>query len=550
MKNTLYYGDNLEVLRKYIRDETVDLCYIDPPFNSKRNYNQIYNNVGSEDRAQAQAFVDTWIWDEEANDGFQQILSNHEGRFTSQTIDLIKGLRQVLGQGSLFAYIISMALRATEIQRVLKPTGSFYLHCDPTASHYLKIVLDAVFVPAGGDYRNEIIWKRKPGRGETQNAAIRFGVSHDIIFFYVKTKSSPFKRQFTESNANYIATKFTNKDEDGRLYQLTAIVSPSLRPNLIYEYKGYSPPDNGWSVSRERMERMEKEDRLYFPKDKSKRIRRKMYLDEMQGETVDDLWSDISVINSQAAERLGYPTQKPEALMERIIEASSNEGDVILDAYCGCGTTIAVAQRLKRDWIGIDITYQSIALILRRLEATFGKDVLDKISLNGIPRDMDSARALALKKDDRVRKEFEKWALLTYSLNRAIINDKKGADGGVDGVAYFQTGSSDNAKIVFQVKSGKVGRGDIAKLNSDRQREGAEMGIFITLQEPTGPMKAEAKAVGAYHHELMGRSYETIQIVTVEEIVERNKRLDIPMSLEVVRKAKAKASSSQMSLDI
>jgi site-specific DNA-methyltransferase (adenine-specific) len=233
-------------------------------------------------------------------------------------------------------------------------------------------------------------------------------------------------------------------------------------------------------------------------------------------------------------------------LLERIIQASSNEGDVVLDAYCGCGTTIAVAQRFKRNWIGMDITYQSIALILRRLEKTFGTDVLKEITLNGIPRDMDSARALALKKDDRVRKEFEKWALLTYSSNRAIINDKKGADGGIDGVAYFQTGSSDNAKIVFQVKSGNVGRGDIAKLNSDRQREGAEMGIFITLQDPTGPMNAEARAVGVYNHPLMGRNYDTIQIVTIKEIVEQNKRLDIAMNVEVVKAAKRKVDDSQM----
>jgi site-specific DNA-methyltransferase (adenine-specific) len=549
MKNTLYYGDNLEVLRKYIKDETVDLCYIDPPFNSKRNYNQIYNNVGSEDRALAQAFVDTWVWDEEANDGFQQILSNYEGRFTSQTIDLLKGLRPVLGQGSLLAYLVSMTLRATEIQRILKPTGSFYLHCDPTASHYLKIVLDSVFVPQQGIFQNEIIWRRTSTKNDHQQGATNWARIHDVILLYQKNiGQATFKPPFASYSEQYIKSKYPHTDEQGRKYGLWDVTAPGSgsRGHPQYEFMGVV---RFWRYNKEKMDALLAEGRIIQPRPGGV-PRFKRYLDEMQGIAIGDVWEDIPPINSQAAERLGYPTQKPEALLERIIEASSNEGDVILDAYCGCGTTIAVAQRLKRNWIGMDITYQSIALILRRLEETFGTDVLQEITLNGIPRDMDSARALALKKDDRVRKEFEKWALLTYSLNRAIINDKKGADGGVDGVAYFQTGSSDNAKIVFQVKSGKVGRGDIAKLNSDRQREGAEMGIFITLQDPTGPMKTEAKAVGVYNHELMGRSYDVIQIVTVEEIVEQNKRLQIPMSLEVVKKAKAKVSSSQMTFDI
>jgi len=265
----------------------------------------------------------------------------------------------------------------------------------------------------------------------------------------------------------------------------------------------------------------------------------KIYLDETKGTPITSNWTDIERITNTAAQRLGYPTQKPEALLERIITASSNPGDVVLDAYCGCGTTIAVAENLNRKWIGMDITYQSISLILRRLEAQFGKVALESVTLNGIPRDMASAVALANKKDDRVRKEFEKWAILTYSNNRAIINQKKGADAGVDGVAYFQTGYEDNAKIIFQVKSGGVGRGDIAKLHSDMLREGAAMAVFLTLEPPTGPMKAEAKGVGTYYHDLMGRNYDKIQIVTVQEIVEEGKRLEIPMSLEVLKKAQA-----------
>ncbi len=250
---------------------------------------------------------------------------------------------------------------------------------------------------------------------------------------------------------------------------------------------------------------------------------------------MDDVW-DISRV--PPIKQL-YPTQKPDALLDRIIRSSTNVGDVVLDAYCGCGTTITVAESLERKWIGIDITYQSISLILRRLEKDHGKEILDKISLNGIPQDMASAQALALKKDDRVRKEFEKWAVLTYSKNRALINDKKGGDKGIDGTAFFLTGASDNAKIVFQVKSGNVGRGDISKFNNDRLREMAELGVFLTLQSPTTGMKTEATEAGFYEHKLMSRNYPHIEIVTIAEVVEQHKRLDIPMSLEVLKEASA-----------
>jgi site-specific DNA-methyltransferase (adenine-specific) len=260
-----------------------------------------------------------------------------------------------------------------------------------------------------------------------------------------------------------------------------------------------------------------------------------------------DVWP-IPVINSQAKERLGYPTQKPEALLEKIITASSNPGGVVLDAYGGCGTTVSVAQRLGRKWIGIDITYQSVSLILRRLEDQFGKAALENITLDGVPRDMESAYALANKKDDRVRKEFEKWAVLTYTNNHAIINEKKGADAGIDGIAYFKTGATENAKLVLQVKSGGVGRGDIAKLRGDMAREEAEMAILITLEPATAPMRAEAKAAGIYYNPTMQKNYDRIQIVTIKEMIEENLRLELPMNIEVLKKAQAAASDKQINL--
>ena len=496
-KNALYYGDNLDVLRRKIKDETVDLCYIDPPFNSKRNYNQIYTNVGSEDRAQAQAFIDTWVWDDYAIAGFDEILSNAQGKFRPQLVDLIKGLHAVLGRGSLLAYLVSMSLRITEIQRVLKPTGSFYLHCDPTSSHYLKLILDAVFCSQGGEFQNEIVWCYR----RYTAVANRFQRLHDIIFFYTKSQTATFNDQrIPYGELSGKADSHYKQDDDGRWYRMQ-----KRRGAEAY----------------------------------------KIFLSE--GVRLGDWW-DIPLINASAKERLGYPTQKPEGLLERIISASSNERDVVLDAYCGCGTTVAVAQRLKRKWIGMDITYQSIALILRRLEHTFGQEVLADIVLDGIPRDMESAQALAHKKDDRLRKEFEKWAALTYTNNRAVINEKRGADAGIDARAYFKTGKEDNAQIIFQVKSGGVNRGDIAKLHGDMEREEAAMAVLITLEDPSAPMLSEAHAAGHFRHAEMGRNYDKISIVTVKDIVEGGKRLEIPMSLEVLAAAKRASESDQIPL--
>ena len=483
---TLFYGDNLDVLRKDIKDETVDLCYIDPPFNSKRNYNQIYNNIGSEDRAQAQAFIDTWEWNDEARDGIGEILSNDVGRFQPQTVELVKGLHRVLGEGSLLAYLVSMTRRISEIHRVLKSTGSFYLHCDPTSSHYLKLVLDSVFVSSGGDIRNEIIWHYRRWTGKAK----KFQELHDTVFYYTKSDDYTFNPLYVEYTEGS-----TDRKLQGKLHRFKRGDAPVLVSDGTVDERGVR--DN-------------------------------------------DVWQ-IPFVAPSAKERLGYPTQKPERLLEKIITASSDEGDVVLDAYCGCGTSVAVAQRLKRQWIGIDITYQSIALILWRLEKQLGKTAWPRVekhlTINGIPRDMKSAVALALKKDDRVRKEFEKWAVLTYTTNRGTINDKKGADGGIDGTVYFLTSKTDNATMVLHVKSGGVGRGDVAKLRGDMERSGAAMATLISLEEPTAPMLAEAKAAGQYHHELMGRKYDKIQIVTVQEIIEEHRRLDMPLSRDVLKSA-------------
>ncbi len=551
MVNKLYYGDNLEVLRKYIKDESIDLCYIDPPFNSKRNYNQIYNNLGKEDQAQAQAFVDTWTWDNHANEALEEIQSNYQGKFTSQTIDLIDGLTKVLGKGSLLAYLVSMTLRIVEIHRVLKSTGSFYLHCDPTASHYLKIVLDAIFCSQGGDFKNEIVWKRSSAHNDTkQGNVVHLGRIHDVILFYTKSMNTLRNELYESHSQEYIEKFYKYRDPNGRLYTLDNITGPggASKGNPQYEFLGIT---RYWRYSKNRMEELYQQGRIIQTKPGTV-PRYKRYLDEMQGIPLQDLWNDISPISSQARERLGYPTQKPEALLERIIKASSNKGDVILDAYCGCGTTIAVAERLERNWIGIDITYQSISLMLKRLEDSFGKNVLDKIELNGIPKVLESAKALATKPDDRTRKEFEKWAVLTYSNNRAVINDKKGADKGIDAIAYFQGDKDNREKIIFQVKSGNVKSGDIRYLQGTMTLQGAALGIFITLKPPSKDMVQTAKSAGIYRSPYRSQSVDKIEIVTVQEILEQKKRLDVILTFEVLKAAEKQRETQgqQMSLDI
>ncbi len=546
-KNYLYYGDNLEILRGKVATESVDLCYIDPPFNSKRNYFQIYNNIGSggSDKAQSQAFMDTWEWGDEAVAGLGYILDlQNQAKFTPQTVALIRGLEQVLGRGDLFAYLVHMTLRIVEIHRALKPRGSFYLHCDPTASHYLKLVLDAVFCGQGGDFVNEIIWKRYGAHNDVGQGSTHYGRVHDTLLFYTKTLTPKWAQMFMPLDPLYIASTYTKDDGDGRKYTTTPMTGPggAEKGNPVFDWNGHT---RAWRYSRETIQRLHDEGRLYYSK--TGYARQKLYLEDSRGVPVQSIWSDIPSLVGSNKERLGYPTQKPEALLERIIEAGSNEGDVVLDAYCGCGTTVAVAQRLKRRWIGIDITYQSISLILKRLQDQYPDQwptVEASIQLDGVPRDMASAVALANRKDDKTRKEFEKWAVLTYSKNQARINDKKGADGGIDGIAYFMVDADTNGKAVFQVKSGGASRATLATLNSDRLRENAEFGILITMDKPTKPMLLEVQAAGKYKHPMLDREDDRIQVVTVEELL-AGQRLNLPMGREMVKSAEAVGDSDK-----
>jgi site-specific DNA-methyltransferase (adenine-specific) len=405
-----------------------------------------------------------------------------------------------------------MTARLVELHRVLKPTGSLYLHCDPTASHYLKIILDAVFDPH--NFRNDIIWKRKAGRGETNLAAIRFGVTADNILFYARSGATPLHRQYRASNPEYIESKFTHVEPDGRRYRLDNITSPSYRPNLVYEYKGHMPPPKGWAVSRDRMEQMDAEGRLYIPSDPSRRIQRKRYLDELEGETVDSLWDDIPPINSQARERLGYPTQKPEALLERIVMASSNEGDVVLDPFCGCGTSIAVAERLNRRWIGIDVTYLAIGLIRNRLRGVYGDAIEATYVVDGIPADEDSARALFAASPF----DFERWAV---SLVDGAPNEKQVGDRGVDRVVRFPLDSKGGVgRALVSVKGGKMlNPGMVRDLVGTVGSQRAEMGLLITLDRPTRGMEEAARHSGTFTWPVNHQPYPAVQLLTVGDLL-------------------------------
>ena len=489
--NKLYYGDNFDILRNHIEDNSVDLIYIDPPFNSKRNYNIIYDGAS----AQAEVFKDTWSlrsWQDE-----KRLIFFDEAQRYSRIHNIIDALEKLLinSNPSLFGYLVNMAIRIVELHKVLKDTGSFYLHCDHVVSHYLKLILDEVF--GSKNFRNEIIWCYTSG-GVSRKY---FGRKHDTILFYSKTADyffSPIYRDYSEKTLKRGLTQVKGK----------------------YYDKG---------------------------------LRR-------EGAIMQDWWTIQPILSPTAKERLGFPTQKPEALLERIINAGSNEGDIVLDAFCGCGTTVAVAQRLKRRWIGIDITFLSIDLIRQRLLDEFYRGALglneieakekfnEDVTIFGIPRDLEGAKQLAAQtKGDRVRKEFEKWAIFSVG---GVYFEKKGADTGIDGYFYIQDVDENRKlkklKCLIQVKSGKVGVKDIRDFSHTLGRESAPVGIFITLESPTKPMLDEIEKMPQYTTQL-GKTLQRIYIVTIQDIIDDNLP-DLPIQRATKRAQRAKMENNQNSI--
>ena len=499
-KNRLYFGDNLDIMRAHLADESVDLIYLDPPFNSNATYNVLFREKSGEDSAaQITAFDDTWHWSMESEYAYRDVVENGPNRLSR----MLEAMRQFLGQNDMMAYLTMMAQRMAELHRVLKPTGSIYLHCDPTASHYLKLLMDAVF--GIENFKNEIVWKRTSAHSDAK----RYGRITDIIFFYTKSDQWTWNPPYQPYDEAYKA-RFRFKDPDGRVWTDDNLTAKGLAGGgYEYEYKGAT---SLWRVPLETMRQLDAEGRLHFTSRGG--IRRKRYLDELEGRPTQALWDDIGPLNSQAKERLGYPTQKPEALLERIISASSNEGDVVLDPFCGCGTAVAVAERLDRRWIGIDITHLAISLMKSRLHDTFGEQ-LSEYEVIGIPRDLESAEALA----QQNRYQFEWWALGLVNA-RPAQNQKKGADAGVDGyINFFDDDSGKSKRVVVQVKSGRVNVSQIRDLKGVMERERAEVGLFITLRPPTRPMHREAASAGLYTPDYFREQFPRMQILTIEELL-------------------------------
>lgn len=455
--NTLYYGDNLDILREHIKDESIDLIYLDPPFNSQKGYNLLFKTPkGYIADAQVTAFEDTWTWGQQAEQEYSDLL--HQPY--TQVAEMIRSMRSFLKESDLMAYLTMMANRLLHLHRVLKPTGSMYLHCDPTASHYLKIILDTIF--GAGTFRNEIVWHyyNKFQRGDIP----MFARDHDIIFFYTKSPENTHTFQSIyekrETPTRQLVRKWDAKT--GRI-----VNAKDAEGHVIY---------------REKLDRK-----------------------------IDDVWR-IPYIVPASSEGLGYPTQKPLALLERIINASSKPDDLVLDPFCGCGTSIHAAEKLGRRWIGIDVTNLAIDLIERRMKKAFPNISFE---IHGTPKDLDSARALAM----RDKYEFQWWACGIVNA-QPYQGKKKGADSGTDGIIFFQDNPKGNAeKIIVSVKGGEnVTRTQIADLKNTVDREKAKLGLFVTLTPPTKPMQTEATSAGFYESP-NGRSYPKIQILTIEGLL-------------------------------
>uniref|UniRef100_UPI000A4C08C6 site-specific DNA-methyltransferase n=1 Tax=Treponema endosymbiont of Eucomonympha sp. TaxID=1580831 RepID=UPI000A4C08C6 len=456
-------GDNLEIL-KSIEADSIDLIYLDPPFFSNRNYEVIWGDAG-----EIRSFQDRW-------------------------------------SGGIDHYIGWLKERVEEMYRVLKPTGSLFLHCDWHANAYIRTdILDKIF--GMNNFRNEIIWKRKTGRGETNHKSNKFGTETDTIFFYTKNNANVFNTQFSfasESYNEYVNKFFKHTDEQGRKYRIDNLASPTLRPNLIYDYKGYKPPQNGWAISQEKMEQFDKEDRLHFPKDHNGRIQRRRFLDELQGKPIQNMWDDIEMVNFHSKEKIGYPTQKPEALLDRIIKCASNEGDTVLDPFMGGGTAIAVADKLNRRWLGIDQSAMAVKVTELRLQKQ--QDLFSAPYTVQLHKyDYDTLRY----KDAFA---FEAWIVRQFG---GTPNAKQRGDRGLDGKA------ADGAPI--QVKrSDNIGRGVIDNFKSAAER--FDKNLFdknIAAQKPIGYIIAFSFGKGAVEEvaRLKNKEDRIIRLVTVESIV-------------------------------
>jgi len=540
--NTLHYGDNLHHLRA-MSSSHVDFIYLDPPFNSKAAYNLLFRTPGG-DKVQAQttAFNDTWRWDITAAEAFDDVLVSG-----SPAAAILRALHGFLGESDMMAYLAMMAVRLIEMHRVLKPTGSLYLHCDPTACHYLKLLLDGVF--GFNNFRSEITWQRTASHGDSKT----WSRVADNILFYSKTDRFTWNPPYVEHSAEYVRSHYGSVSADGRPYQLTSMLSPSPRPKMMYEWKGFPSPPMGWRFQRERMTELDAAGLIWYPTnddgslDTSKRPRFKRYLDEQKGTLVSTIWTDIPPVNARAKERMGYPTQKPVALLERILYASTNKGDLVLDPFCGCGTTIEAAERMGRPWIGFDVTHHAIDVIEGRLKE---RCPTANYTVKGRPEDLGAAQDLAR----RDKYEFQWWSNWLLGVQN-YREHKKGSDKGIDGLIYFRNGPWGVGQLIVSVKGGdNVGVQMVRDLRGTIEREGAEMGVLVTLAEPTRPMLAEAASAGFVARTVHGK-LPRLQIATIANLLD-GRRPIMPPPIESdafqqsLRPTRAKMAEPEMQLSL
>lgn len=558
----LYFGDCLAILKELHAgnpDGFIDLIYIDPPFNSKRDYNILFESVDLTDStAQKHAFADTW-----SNVSYLDAL-NEIQQLDLDLFRFLKGLDEIRIPKSAIAYLTTMAIRIYYMHKVLKNTGSFYLHCDPTMSHYLKIVCDLVF---GHDFfQSEIVWRRTG----SHNKLMRFGPIHDIILYY--TKSSDYTWTFPKRPYmnGHIQENFV-KDAKGYKtnYYGNVLTGSGIRNGESGEpWRGFNPTKKHrhWAIPGALLEDMDddfssltqhqKLDRLYelgcitITKGQAWPIYER-YLKPNDGQLMSDIWAfqpytngtvfgtdkgideDVRWLSTKDQERLGYPTQKPESLLERIITASSKEGDTVADFFCGCGTTIAAAERLNRNWLGVDISHLAIRLITKRLTDPYRgnkakmREILDSIQISGIPKDIASARELASETEGG-RFDFQDWVVEV--MMGGVCNPKKVADGGWDGYLTFNTTDKDKDIVLVEVKSGNVNVKNVREFIQVVDSKKAAIGVFVCFQEQvTKPMQLEAKHAGYYKKEVFVDQYDKIQILTIEDLFD-GKTVKMPES--------------------
>ncbi|MFA5261561.1 MAG: DNA methyltransferase [Candidatus Omnitrophota bacterium] len=458
MENVLYYGDNLDILKRYVKDESVDLIYLDPPFNSNANYNVLFaEKNGTQAASQIRAFTDTWTWDQEDESVFAELVTKG-----GKVADVLQAFRTFLGPCDLLAYLVMMAPRLIELRRTLKATGSIYLHCDPTASHYLKLLMDAIF--GIQHFRNEIVWHYRRWTAPSK----KFQRLHDIILFYTKGNTYIFNQLLTPYTKGSVERK-----EQGILHRFKKGEEPVL-------------------VSDGKL--------------------------QADGVAENDVWH-IPFIAPSAKERLGYPTQKPKALLERIISASSNQGDIVLDPFCGCGTTVDAAQGLGRKWIGIDITHIAINLIRRRLIDSYGGGA--GVEVIGEPKSVADAEVLAASEPY----QFQWWAL--GLIGARPVEEKKGADKGIDGKIIFQGDTVGKFEtVIISVKAGKTGSAHIRDLKGVLDRDKAAIGVLISMKATTRDMRTEAVTAGFYKSLSYGQ-FPRVQLLTIADLLS-GKKIEMP----------------------